>query len=87
MMNSKSFTWCKFYVLAVALLAVSRLEATALDDYVAKADASYGFSLEDTRVGPGYTVYTFDLTSQQWRPAAEVDRTLWEHELLAACRT
>ena len=84
MMKRKTFTWVWVYALTVALLVPSRNEASALDDYVAKADASYGLSLEETRVGPGYTVYTFDLTSQQWRSATEVDRTLWEHELLVA---
>ena len=84
MMKYKSHSWIGVYALTIALLVVHRVEATALDDYVAKADLNYGYSLEATRVGPGYTVYAFDLTSQQWRSAAEVDRTLWQHELLLA---
>lgn len=84
MMKHKVLSWTGVYAFTIALLVVYRVEATALDDYVAKADLNYGYSLEATRVGPGYTVYAFDLTSQQWRSAAEVDRTLWQHELLLA---
>ena len=84
MMKYKLLAWTGLYVLTIALLVAPRVEGTPLDDYVAKADPNYGFSLEATRVGPGYTVYAFALTSQQWRTTAEVDRTLWHHELLLA---
>ncbi|MCF7989340.1 MAG: PhoPQ-activated pathogenicity-related family protein [Thiohalocapsa sp.] len=57
---------------------------TALDDYVEKPDASYGFELESTRNKEGYTVFVIQMTSQTWRTPAEVDRTLWEHEVLVA---
>ncbi|EGV32142.1 PhoPQ-activated pathogenicity-related protein PqaA type [Thiorhodococcus drewsii AZ1] len=74
-------------MLATALILVGqtpRTEATALDDYVAKPDPSYGYSYEETRQGWGYGIHVVDMTSQQWRSPSEVDRTLWRHELLIA---
>jgi PhoPQ-activated pathogenicity-related protein len=59
-------------------------DTTALDDYVAKADPSYRYILHDTRPGEGYTVFALRMTSQQWRSLEEVDRVLWEHDLLIA---
>ena len=52
---------------------------TALDDYVEQADPSYGYTHEDTIVGPGYTAYVLDMTSQTWRDASEVDQPVWDH--------
>jgi len=75
-----------FFALCLAVLggvdrgAVAR--ATALDDYVAKPDASYAYVYTDTRHGVGYSVHVFTMSSQQWRSPEEVDRVLWEHELL-----
>lgn len=59
-------------------------EMTALDVYVEKPDASYGFSRIGTRNKEGYTVFVIRMTSQTWRSPDEVDRTLWEHEVLIA---
>lgn len=54
---------------------------TALDRYVAKPDPNYHWELVRTDEGEGLTSYTIDLTSQQWRTAAEVDRPIWKHWL------
>ncbi|NEX21764.1 PhoPQ-activated pathogenicity [Thiorhodococcus mannitoliphagus] len=59
-------------------------ETTALDDYVAKVDPSYGYSHRETRHGWGYSVHVIEMTSQQWRSPAEVDQVLWTHEVLIA---
>ena len=54
---------------------------TALDRYVKKADPTYAYTLGDTVKGEGYTAYVIELTSQTWRKATEVDRTVWKHWL------
>jgi PhoPQ-activated pathogenicity-related protein len=54
---------------------------TALDAYVAKFDASYSWSKQNTINGTGYTTYIVDMTSQTWRSPSEVDRTEWDHWL------
>jgi PhoPQ-activated pathogenicity-related protein len=65
------------FILAAAPLAVG----TPLDDYVAKPDDSYSYSLVKAVDGPGYTAYILDMTSQTWRSKDEVDRTHWKHWL------
>jgi PhoPQ-activated pathogenicity-related protein len=54
---------------------------TALDRYVAKPDPNYHWELVKTEKEDGLTSYTIDLTSQQWRTEAEVDRPIWKHWL------
>lgn len=69
-------------ILAVLILAAAQLAlGTPLDDYVAKPDDSYTYSVVKTADGPGYTAYILDLTSQSWRSRDEVDRPLWKHWL------
>jgi len=69
-------------VLAVLVLVAAPLTlGTPLDDYVATPDSSYRYSVLDTVSGPGYTGYIIEMTSQTWRSADEVDRTLWKHWL------
>ena len=69
-------------ILAVLVLATARLATgTPLDDYVAKPDDSYTYSIIKTDAGLGYTAYILDMTSQSWRNKDEVDRPLWKHWL------
>jgi PhoPQ-activated pathogenicity-related protein len=56
-------------------------EETALDRYVAAPDPTYHFEPINTVVGDGYTADLLEMTSQQWRTAAEVDRPVWKHWL------
>jgi PhoPQ-activated pathogenicity-related protein len=63
----------------VALLWTTLAVATPLDDYVAKPDASYTYSLVKTIDHPLGKVYILDMKSQTWRSEKEVDRTLWQH--------
>ena len=56
--------------------------STPLDEYVEKDDPNYVFYHTSTRHKEGYSVFVIDMTSQRWRLPAEVDRTLWVHELL-----
>jgi PhoPQ-activated pathogenicity-related protein len=83
-MNVKSFVSALILSLAVYCMPSVAADSTALDDYVDKYDPSYGFTHERTRHRQGYTVFVVRMTSQTWRSPDEVDRTLWEHEVLIA---
>jgi PhoPQ-activated pathogenicity-related protein len=52
---------------------------TALDDYVAKADDTFAWTVAATHKEEGYTTFVLDLKSQVWRSPDEVSRTQWEH--------
>ncbi len=68
--------------LALLVLAAAQFASgTPLDDYVAKPDDSYTYSVVKTVSGLGYTAYILDMTSQSWRSKDEVDRPLWKHWL------
>ena len=73
------------FVAALALLGrpsiaenLSR-EETALDRYVAAFDPNYSYHLVRRITNPTFTAYVLEMTSQQWRTAAEVDRPIWKH--------
>jgi PhoPQ-activated pathogenicity-related protein len=55
--------------------------ATPLDDYIAKPDASYTYSVVQTIDHPLGKIYIIDMKSQTWRSEKEVNRTLWQHWL------
>jgi PhoPQ-activated pathogenicity-related protein len=57
---------------------------TALDEYVAKSDASYEWKVADTIAGPGMKTVVIRLHSQTWRTEKDVDRPLWEHWLVVS---
>ena len=56
-------------------------ESTLLGRYVASPDPNYHYDLISTIPGDGYTGFVLEMTSQQWRTAAEVDRPIWKHWL------
>ena len=62
-------------------LSVKDAEKTALDAYIAKPESDYGWKLNSTIPGDGYTAYVLELTSQTWRKPTEVDRPIWKHWL------
>jgi PhoPQ-activated pathogenicity-related protein len=72
----------------ILMLAISSVcsgvgaQQTALDRYVAKPDANYRFSRYATDDDILFKSYFLTMTSQQWRTAAEVDRPLWEHNVI-----
>lgn len=74
-------------VLSFSLSGGSWAEETALDRYVAKPDAHYQFSNYHTEHLGVYTAYFLKMTSQQWRSSAEVDRPIWEHEVVVVIPT
>src|SRR5207248_7171808 len=70
------------YLLATAVsvaFANHGSRPTALDKYIQAPDPNFHYELVRTIPGQGYTAYVLDMTSQSWRTAAEVDRTLWKH--------
>lgn len=69
-----------FFGMLAATASLAR-EDTALDRYVASPDPNYRYELVSTIPGDGYTGYVLEMTSQQWRTGAEVDRPLWKHWL------
>ncbi len=56
-------------------------QRTALDDYVARADASYGWEIFATSEHEGTRIVTVDMVSQNWLTEHQVDRTEWRHWL------
>ena len=72
-----------FLALPLALVAASDRapKISGLDKYVQAPDPNYHYELVNTIKGDGYTTYVLDMTSQQWRTAAEVDRPIWKHWL------
>jgi PhoPQ-activated pathogenicity-related protein len=65
----------------VALLMTALAIATPLDDYVARPDPSYTYSLVKTIDHPLGKIHILDMKSQTWRSEKEVNRTLWQHWL------
>lgn len=49
--------------------------------FVGKHDANFSWYEVNSATHFGWSEYTWSMTSQQWRTAAEVDRPLWVHEV------
>jgi PhoPQ-activated pathogenicity-related protein len=76
-------TQCLLLALPAAVLgAPVNNPMTPLDEYVAKADSTYGWKIIKIIPGDGYTTFVVDMQSQRWRSVPEVDRAVWEHRLL-----
>lgn len=58
------------------------IKETALDRYIKKPDASYKYELVKTIEDPAYKCYILHMVSQTWRKPEEVDRTVWEHDVI-----
>ncbi|WP_197526526.1 PhoPQ-activated pathogenicity-related family protein [Botrimarina colliarenosi] len=54
---------------------------TPLDTYCATSDPAFAWKVVDRIAGPTHNGLIVDLTSQTWRSADEVDRTVWKHWL------
>jgi PhoPQ-activated pathogenicity-related protein len=57
-------------------------ERTVLDEYIAKPDSVYGYTLVNTIKGDGITTYILEMTSQSWLTPAEVDKPIWKHWMI-----
>jgi PhoPQ-activated pathogenicity-related protein len=74
----------KMLSVLITILMTAVTVATPLDDYVAKPDPSYTYSLVRTIDHPLGKIHIIDMKSQTWRSEQEVDRTLWQHWLTIA---
>lgn len=74
-------TFLPLILAAACLVGAATAAETALDRYVRKPDPTYAHKIVNTLKGEGYTAYVIELTSQTWRKASEVDRTVWKHWL------
>ncbi|MBX7257487.1 MAG: PhoPQ-activated pathogenicity-related family protein [Candidatus Hydrogenedentes bacterium] len=63
---------------------VTPSSATALVQYVGATDAATSYVINDIDGHTGWDGYEMTLTSQNWRSTAEVDRTLWQHDMVMA---
>jgi PhoPQ-activated pathogenicity-related protein len=57
---------------------------TALDDYIAKADSTYSWKLENSVSKGALKTSMIKLKSQTWRTEKDVDRPVWEHWLVVS---
>lgn len=71
-----------FVILAALAMSVWGQPPTALDRYVAAADASYKWTVVKTHTYPKATASVLEMTSQTWLSSAEVDRQTWKHFLV-----
>jgi PhoPQ-activated pathogenicity-related protein len=64
-------------------MVVDTQTSDVLANYISAADPAFAVSETpvSTIAGAGFTVYVFNLTSQTWRSAADVDRPVWQHWL------
>lgn len=78
--------WMAAVLLPLGALAAGTARETAhptpLDTYVYAEDAHYGWKFREKTEALGCTTYSLELTSQAWLTEAEVDRTVWTHDLL-----
>lgn len=76
-------------ILSALLFAASVSQAleltnpdTALEEYVKYQDGAYQSQLLATIPGKGFTALVYRIVSQKWLDDTEVDRSLWEHNLV-----
>src|SRR2546425_10209656 len=81
--------WSLFTVFALVFSGAASLAGpranhnlTALDRYVFRPDANYGYTLVNTISGQGYKAFVLEMRSQQWRTDADVDHPVWKHWLM-----
>ena len=78
----KRFIGLWLLMISLSLPKSADAAETALDRYVARPDPNYAYTLYHTQDDAAYVAYFLKMTSQQWRSTSEVDRTLWEHEVM-----
>ncbi len=57
-------------------------QETALDRYIAKPDPAYDWQHYHSAYEWGVSTHFITMQSQTWRAPNEVDRTLWEHDMM-----
>ena len=59
---------CLWILFLGTLTHVPGTIATPLDDYVNRPDPTYAYTVINNMTGPGYVIYTVNMTSQTWKP-------------------
>lgn len=80
----------RFLVLALivpfpALAQPAPETKTPLDEYIARPDPAYAWTVARRLPGEGVTTFVLEMTSQRWRRPPEVDRADWRHWLTITC--
>lgn len=74
----------RLLILLVSLVFpyTARSADTALDRYVAQPDLNFRYSVYHSESKPLYTTWFLDMTSQQWRTPSDVNRSIWNHQVM-----
>ena len=70
------FFSCKLYALDI------NDPKQALEAYVKLDDGAFQYAHLASIPAPGFTVHLYNMVSQVWRSVDEIDRTLWQHQLV-----
>ena len=54
----------------------------ALQAYVEQDDGAFRYDHLASFPGNGFTIHLYNLVSQVWRSSDEIDRTVWQHQLV-----
>lgn len=77
----RSAATCARLLVLVILAVATVAHASQLDDFIARPDAGYAWTVVSAERHPQGVHAVLQLTSQSWRSAAEVDRVAWRHWL------
>ncbi len=76
-------------VLSITLLCLISLNTlshpahnTALDNYIAQPDSTYSYEVVDNKQFDGFSVVRCNMNSVTWLTDKEVNRTIWQHQLI-----
>ncbi|MDX1604625.1 MAG: PhoPQ-activated protein PqaA family protein [Candidatus Competibacterales bacterium] len=79
-MRHRFLSCCLLFVLTP--FAPVQAQSDALRDYVERFDPNYDYRIVSVDDDFLSTTYVIEMTSQQWRDASEVDRPIWQHEVV-----
>ena len=72
-------------IFSPALLALNiNNPKEALEAYVKQDDGKFSYEHVLSVPADGLTLHLYNLVSQEWRSSDEIDRTLWQHQLVIA---
>ena len=56
----------------------------ALEAYINRDDGKFSYQHLASIPAPGLTLHLYNMVSQEWRSPDEIDRTLWQHQMVIA---
>jgi PhoPQ-activated pathogenicity-related protein len=81
----KTFFCILILIFSPALLALDiNNPKEALEAYVKQDDGQFSYQYLTSIPASGLTLYLYNMVSQEWRSSDEIDRTLWQHQLVIA---